>query len=145
MKTYTARPADIQREWHIIDARDKTLGRISSQIARLLMGKHKPIYTQSQDTGDFVVVINASQVRVTGNKIKQKLYHRHSGYPGGLKSITLEKMMQTDPARVIKYAVNGMLPHTRLGAVMRKRLRVFNGEEHPHAAQLKAKTGEAAK
>lgn len=145
MKTYTARPADIKREWHIVDAADKTLGRISSQIARLLMGKHKPIYTPSQDTGDYVVVINASKVRVTGNKARQKLYYRHSGYPGGLKSISLEKMMQTDPTRVIKYAVNGMLPHTRLGAVMRKRLRVFNGEEHPHGAQLKANTGKAAK
>lgn len=145
MKTYTARPADIEREWHIIDAADKTLGRISSQIARLLMGKHKPIYTPSQDCGDFVVVINASKVRFTGNKASQKQYYRHSGYPGGLKSVTLEKMMQTDPTRVIKHAVNGMLPHTRLGAVMRKRLRVFNGEEHPHAAQLKANTEKAAK
>ncbi len=145
MKTYTARPTDVEREWHIIDAADKTLGRMSSQIARLLMGKHKPIYTPSQDTGDFVVVINASKVRVTGNKAKQKLYHRHSGYPGGLKSVTLEKLMQTDPTKVITYAVNGMLPHTRLGAVMRKRLRVFNGEEHPHGAQLKASTGKAAK
>ena len=145
MKTYTARPADIKREWHIIDAADKTLGRISSQIARLLMGKHKPIYTPSQDTGDFVVVINAGKVRVTGNKIKQKMYHRHSGYPGGLKSITLEKMMQTDPTKVIKHAVNGMLPHTRLGAVMRKRLRVFSGEEHHHEAQLKANTEKAVK
>ena len=138
MKTYTARPADFERNWHIIDATDKTLGRMSSQIARLLMGKHKPIYTPSQDTGDFVVVVNASKVRVTGNKTKQKMYYRHSGYPGGLKSVTLEKMMQTDPTRVVKHAINGMLPHTRLGAVMRKRLRVFNGEEHPHQAQLKA-------
>ena len=145
MKTYTARPADVEREWHIFDATDKTLGRMSSQIARLLMGKHRPIYSPSQDTGDFVVVINASKVRVTGNKAKQKMYHRHSGYPGGFKSVTLEKMMQTDPTRVITHAVNGMLPHTRLGAVMRKRLRVFNGEEHPHAAQLKANTEKAAK
>jgi large subunit ribosomal protein L13 len=145
MKTYTARPADIKREWHIVDAADKTLGRISSQIARLLMGKHKPIYTPSQDTGDYVVVINASKVRVTGNKARQKLYYRHSGYPGGLKSISLEKMMQTDPTRVIKHAINGMLPHTRLGAVMRKRLRVFTGEEHPHGAQLKGNTEKAAK
>jgi large subunit ribosomal protein L13 len=145
MKTYTARPADIKREWHIVDAADKTLGRISSQIARLLMGKHKPIYTPSQDTGDYVVVINAGKVRVTGNKARQKLYHRHSGYPGGLKSVTLEKIMQTDPTKVITHAVNGMLPHTRLGSVMRKRLRVFKGEEHPHAAQLKANIEKAAK
>ncbi len=145
MKTYTARPADVEREWHIIDATDMTLGRMSSQIARLLMGKHKPIYTPSQDTGDYVVVVNASKVRVTGNKARQKMYHRHSGYPGGFKSVTLEKMMQTDPARVITHAVNGMLPHTRLGAVMRKRLRVFNDAEHPHAAQLKANSEKAAK
>lgn len=145
MKTYVAKKADIVREWHVIDAADKTLGRISSQIARLLMGKHKPLYTPSQDVGDFVVVINAGKVRVTGNKAKQKLYYRHSGYPGGLKSITLEKMMQNDPSKVITHSVNGMLPHTRLGAVMRKRLRVFNGEEHPHGAQLKTNAEKAAK
>jgi len=145
MKTYAAKKDDIVREWHVIDATDKTLGRMSSQIARLLMGKHKPLYTPSQDVGDFVVVINAGKVRVTGNKAGQKLYHRHSGYPGGLKSVTLEKLMQTDPTKVIKHAVNGMLPHTRLGAVMRKRLRVFNGAEHPHGAHLKADTGKAVK
>jgi large subunit ribosomal protein L13 len=137
MKTYTAKAADIEREWHIIDAADKTLGRLSTQIARLLMGKHKPIYTPSQDTGDFVVVINADKVRVTGNKSRQKLYYRHSGYPGGLKSISLEKTMQKYPTRVIEYAVKGMLPHTRLGNVMRKRLKVYAGEEHPHGAQVK--------
>jgi large subunit ribosomal protein L13 len=136
MKTYTAKAADIEREWHVVDAADKTLGRMSTQIARLLMGKHKPIYTPSQDTGDFVVVINAEKVRVTGNKAKQKLYYRHSGYPGGLKSISLEKTMQTYPTRVIEYAVKGMLPHTRLGNVMRKRLKVYTGEKHPHSAQL---------
>ena len=145
MKTYSAKPADFKREWHFIDAADKTLGRMSSQIARLLMGKHKPIFTPSQDTGDYVIVVNAAKVRFTGNKAKQKLYHRHSGYPGGFKSVTLEKMMQTDPSRVIKHAVNGMLPHTRLGALMRKRLRVFNGEEHPHLAQIKANTEKEAK
>jgi len=136
MKTYTAKAADIEREWHIVDAADKTLGRLSTQIARLLMGKHKPIYTPSQDTGDFVVVINAEKVRVTGNKAQQKLYYRHSGYPGGLKSISLEKTMQTYPTRVVEYAVKGMLPHTRLGNVMRKRLKVYAGENHPHAAQF---------
>lgn len=136
MKTYTAKAADIEREWHVVDATGKILGRMSTQIARLLMGKHKPIYTPSQDTGDFVVVINAEKVRVTGNKAKQKLYYRHSGYPGGLKSISLEKTMQTYPTRVIEYAVKGMLPHTRLGNVMRKRLKVYAGEKHPHSAQL---------
>jgi large subunit ribosomal protein L13 len=138
MKTYTAKPADVQREWHIIDAADKTLGRLSTQIARLLMGKHKPIYTPSQDVGDFVVVINAEKVRVTGNKAKQKMYYRHSGYPGGFKSISLEKTMQTFPTRVLEYSVKGMLPHTKLGNVMRKRLKVYAGEKHPHQAQIEA-------
>ena len=138
MKTYSAKPADIEREWHIIDAADQTLGRMSTRIARLLMGKHKTMYTPNQDTGDFVVVINAEKVHVTGNKAKQKLYYRHSGYPGGFKSITLEKTMQTHPTRVVEHAVNGMLPHTKLGARMRKRLRVYAGETHPHTAQIKS-------
>ncbi|MGD9143850.1 MAG: 50S ribosomal protein L13 [Dehalococcoidia bacterium] len=138
MKTYSAKAADIKREWHLVDATDQTLGRMSTQIARLLMGKHKPMFTPSQDTGDYVVVINAGKIRFTGDKARQKLYHRHSGYPGGFKSVTLEKMMQTDPSRVIKHSVNGMLPHTRQGAMMKKRLRVFNDDKHPHAAQLQA-------
>ena len=145
MKTYTAKAADIEREWHIVDATDKTLGRLSTQIARLLMGKHKPIYTPSQDTGDFVVVINAEKVRVTGNKAQQKLYYRHSGYPGGLKSVTLGKTMQTYPTRVIESAVKGMLPHTRLGNVMRKRLKVYAGDKHPHAAQFNTTEGKGKK
>jgi large subunit ribosomal protein L13 len=145
MKTYSARPADIERQWHVIDASDKILGRFSTQIACLLMGKHKPMFTPNQDTGDFVVVINAGKVRVTGNKAKQKLYYRHSGYPGGLKSISLEKMMQKNPTRVIEHAVKGMLPHTRLGAGMMKRLRVYAGDTHPHLAQTKINSGEEAK
>ena len=145
MKTYTAKAADIEREWHIVDATDKTLGRLSTQIARLLMGKHKPIYTPSQDTGDFVVVINAEKVRVTGNKAQQKLYYRHSGYPGGLKSVTLGKTIQTYPTRVIESAVKGMLPHTRLGNVMRKRLKVYAGDKHPHAAQFSTTEGKETK
>ena len=100
MKTYSARPAEIERQWHLIDASDKVLGRMSTQIARLLMGKHKPMFTPSQDTGDFVVVINADKVRVTGDKARKKLYYRHSGYPGGFKSVTLEKTMQENPTRV---------------------------------------------
>jgi len=135
MKTYTAKAADIKREWHVIDASGRILGRLATQIARLLMGKHKPIYTPNQDTGDYVVVINAEKIQVTGNKVEQKVYYRHTGYPGGLKSITLEKMMQTHPTRVIEYAVKGMLPHTRLGASMRKKLRVYTGDTHPHMAQ----------
>ncbi len=137
MKTYSTKATDIERQWHIIDASGKTLGRLATQIAGLLMGKHKPIYSPNLDTGDYVVVINADKVRVTGNKAKQKTYYRHSGYPGGLKSITLEKIMQTHPTRVIEYAVKGMLPHTRLGASMKKKLRVYVGDIHPHPAQTK--------
>jgi large subunit ribosomal protein L13 len=140
MKTYTAKPADVQREWHIIDAAGQTLGRLSTRVARLLMGKHKPIYTPSQDTGDFVVIINAEKVRFTGKKATQKLYYRHSGYPGGFKSIWLGKMMQQHPTRALEHAIKGMLPHTRLGAVMKKRLKVYAGEEHPHLSQLKVET-----
>jgi len=125
MKTYTAKAAEIKRKRHVIDAADQTLGRLSSQIAKLLMGKHKPTYSPAQDCGDIVVVINAGKVRFTGKKAEQKTYYRHSNYPGGLKSITLGKMMDEHPTRAIEYAVTGMLPHTRLGAVMKKRLRVY--------------------
>jgi large subunit ribosomal protein L13 len=136
MKSYSAKPADIERAWHLIDATDLTLGRLSSRVARLLMGKHKPMFTPHIDTGDYVVIINAEKVRVTGRKALQKVYHRHSGYPGGLKTITLGKMMEEFPTRAIEYSVNGMLPHTRLGAGMKKRLRVFAGAEHPHGSQI---------
>jgi large subunit ribosomal protein L13 len=145
MKTYTARPPDIKRKQHVIDAADKTLGRLSSQIARLLMGKHKPTYTPTQDTGDFVVVINAAKVRVTGKKAWQKVYYRHSNYPGGLKSITLEKMMQQFPTRAIEYAVRGMLPHTRLGAKMNKKLRVYAGADYPNAPKVKTEKAKKPK
>jgi large subunit ribosomal protein L13 len=145
MKTFSARPVDIKRKLHVIDAADKTLGRLSSQIARLLMGKHKPIYTPSQDTGDFVVVINAAKVRVTGKKADQKVYYRHSNYPGGLKSITLGKMMQQFPARAIEYAVKGMLPHTRLGARMNKKLRVYAGPTYPNAPKPKTEKEKKSK
>jgi large subunit ribosomal protein L13 len=138
MKTYSTKASDIKREWHIIDASDKVLGRLATQIAVLLMGKHKPIFSRHLDTGDFVVVINAEKIRVTGNKTKQKLYYRHSGYPGGLKSISLERMMQTHPTRVIEHAVKGMLPHTRLRAKMMKRLRIHVGDAHPYQGQIKA-------
>ena len=142
MKTYSAKVSDIKRERHVIDASGKVLGRLATQVAGLLMGKHKPIFSRNLDTGDFVVIINADKVRVTGNKAKQKLYYRHSGYPGGLKSISLEKMMQTNPTRVIEYAVKGMLPHTRLGASMMKKLQVYVGDTHPHLAQVKASAKE---
>ena len=137
MKTYSTKASDIKREWHVIDASDKVLGRLATQIAGLLMGKHKPIFSRNLDTGDFVVVINAEKVRVTGNKAKQKLYYRHSGYPGGLKATSLETMMQNNPPRVIEHAVKGMLPHTRLGNSMMKKLRVYAGDNHPHQAQVK--------
>ena len=135
MKTYSVKASDIKQQWHVIDASDKILGRLAVQVASLLMSKHKTIFSRNVDTGDFVVVINADKIRVTGNKVKQNLYYRHSGYPGGLKSISLEKMMQTNPTRVIEYAVKGMLPHTRLGAKMMKKLRVYVGDTHPHQAQ----------
>lgn len=138
MKTYSAKASDIERQWHVIDASGKILGRLATQIAGLLMGKHKPTLSHNLDVGDFVIVINADKVRVTGNKMKQKVYYRHSGYPGGLKSITLEKMMQTNPNRVIEHAVKGMLPHNRLGARMLKKLRVYVGDAHPHPVQTKA-------
>ena len=130
MKTYTPKLAEIKHEWHVIDAGDQTLGRLSSQIAKLLMGKHKPMWSPAQDTGDFVVVINAAKVRYTGKKAEQKVYYRHSNYPGGLKSISLGKLMQEFPTRAVQYAVEGMLPHTRLGAQMKKRLRIFAGAEY---------------
>ncbi|MCJ7605128.1 MAG: 50S ribosomal protein L13 [Dehalococcoidales bacterium] len=145
MKSYTAKPADIQRAWHLFDATDKTLGRFSTQIARLLMGKHKPIFTPSMDTGDYVVIINAEKVRVTGRKAQQKMYYRHSGYPGGFKSITLGKMMKEFPTRALEHSINGMIPHTRLGSGMKKRLRIFAGPEHPHASQITSDTTKGAK
>jgi len=140
MKTFTAKPADIQREWHIIDAAGQTLGRLSTRAARLLMGKHKPIYSPAQDVGDFVVITNAAKVAFTGKKTEQKLYYRHSGYPGGFKSIRLDKMMQQHPTRALEHSIKGMLPHTRLGAVMKTRLRVYAGGEQPHLTQKKAAT-----
>lgn len=129
MKTYVNTVSKIKRQRHVIDATDQTLGRLSMQIARLLMGKHKPIYAPNADTGDYVVVINAAKVRVTGKKLTDKVYYRHSNYPGGLKSITLGQMMEKFPTRAIEYAVKGMLPHTRLGAQMNKKLRVYAGAE----------------
>jgi large subunit ribosomal protein L13 len=135
MKTYGTKAADIKRQWHVIDASGQTLGKLATQAATLLMGKHKPIFTPNLDTGDFVVIINAEKVRFSGGKEEKKLYYRHSGYPGGLKSVSLEEMMQADPTRVIQKAVKGMLPTNRLRAVRLKRLKVYVGEAHPHLAQ----------
>ncbi len=138
IKTYSTKASDIKREWHLIDASDKVLGRLATQIATLLMGKQKPIFARNMDTGDFVVVINAEKVVVTGDKAKQKLYYRHSGYPGGLKSISLEKMLETHPTGVIEHAVKGMLPQNRLRARMMSRLKLYAGEAQPHQSQVKA-------
>jgi large subunit ribosomal protein L13 len=138
MKTYSVKAAEIERQWHVIDATDKILGKLATEAAKLLMGKHKPTFSRHLDTGDFVVIINAAKVRFTGKKAEQKLYHSHSGYPGGLKTVNLERMMATNPARVIEHAVKGMLPHNRLGAQMLKKLKVYAGEEHPHLAQTGA-------
>ena len=136
MKTYATKAKDVQRQWHVIDASGKTLGRLASQIARLLMGKHKPTYAPYLDTGDYVIVLNAAKVRVTGRKAKQKVYYRHSGYPGGLKATTFEQMLASHPTRVIEHAVKGMLPDTRLGRAMFKKLKVYAGDSHPHQAQI---------
>ncbi len=136
-KTYVAKPPDIRPVWHLIDATEKPLGRLASEIATLLMGKHRPIYTPTIMTGDFVVVVNAAKVGVTGKKLTQKQYHFHSGYPGGLRSVTLERMLQRSPPKVLELAVKGMLPKTTLGGRMLKRLKVYANESHPHEAQIK--------
>jgi len=136
MKTYTARAADIQRQWHLIDATGKNLGRLASQIAQILRGKHKPIYTPHMDTGDYVVVINAAKIALTKKRLEQKFYYRHSGYPGGFRKISLAERWQKEPERVLEDAVRGMLPHNRLGRAMLRKLKVYAGPEHPHQAQL---------
>ncbi len=138
MGTYSTKASDIERKWLVMDASGKTLGRLASEVASLLKGKHKPIYSPHLDVGDYVIVVNAAEIKVTGNKLTQKIYYRHSGYPGGLKSITLGRMMETHPTRVIEYAVKGMLPHNRLGAAMFKKLKVYPRAEHPHQGQVKA-------
>ena len=136
MKTYSPKAEDIKRQWHLVDASGKTLGRLASQVASLLMGKHKAIYAPHLDTGDYVVVINAAKVRVTGKKAEQKTYYRHSGYPGGLKSPIFKDIFSSHPTRVVESAIKGMLPHNRLGRAMFKKLRVYPGCEHPHHAQI---------
>src|SRR4051795_4631435 len=135
MKTYVATPADRQRDWVVIDADGKTLGRLATQVADLLRGKRKPTYTPHVDVGDFVVVVNAEKIRVTGDKLAAKRYYRHSGYPGGLKSRTLEEMLERRPEEVIRRAVKGMLPRNRLARRQITKLKVYAGPDHPHAAQ----------
>ena len=135
MGTYSARDKDIKRTWHVVDVNGKTLGRAATVIAAVLKGKNKPIYTSHVDTGDFVIVVNADKVHLTGKKLDQKTYFHHSGYPGGFKSITAGKLLQTKPESLIKKAVEGMLPKTRLGKQMLSKLKVYSGDKHPHRAQ----------
>ena len=135
MRTFTAKKEEIERDWYVVDAEGQTLGRLASRIAPIIRGKHKPIYTPHLDCGDFVIVINAEKVRVTGRKLDQKLYHRHSGYPGGLKSISLRDQLDKHPERVLQAAIKGMLPKNKLGRQMIKKLKVYAGDSHPHQAQ----------
>lgn len=135
MKTYFLKTKDIEKKWYVIDAEGKTLGRLTSRIAAILRGKHKPTFTPHLDMGDNVIVINAEKIRVTGKKLEQKKYYRHTGYPGGLKVTSLSDMIRTKPEKVISMAVKGMLPHNRLGRVINKHLKVYKGPNHPHQAQ----------
>ncbi|MGB5293135.1 MAG: 50S ribosomal protein L13 [Lysobacterales bacterium] len=135
MKTFTATPSTIKREWCVVDATDKTLGRLATELAFRLRGKHKPTFTPNMDTGDHMVVINAEKIKVTGNKLEDKMYHRHTGYIGNLKSINLGKLLEQHPERVLQKAVKGMLPRNPLGRAMFRKLHVYAGPEHPHEAQ----------
>ena len=134
-KTYVTKEEDVQRDWYVVDARGQTLGRLAAQVAHVLRGKHKPIYSPSVDTGDCVIVVNADKIHVTGRKLDEKIYYQHSGYPGGMKRITLRNLLQKYPARVVEHAVRGMLPKNRLGRQMFRHLKVYAGPEHPHSAQ----------
>jgi large subunit ribosomal protein L13 len=135
VKTSSAKPHEIERKWFVIDAQGQTLGRLATRVATVLRGKHKPIYTPHIDCGDYVIVVNAEKINVTGQKLDQKIYYRHSGYPGGLKQVTLRRQLQTHPERVIEAAVRGMLPKNRLGRKMFRKLKVYDGPNHPHQAQ----------
>ena len=135
MKSFMARPLEVERRWYVVDAEGKTLGRLSTEIARVLRGKHKAQYTPHVDVGDFVVVVNAEKVAVTGNKRQEKRYYRHSGYPGGIRSRTLQEMLDRRPEEVIRLAVKGMLPRNRLGRAQLRKLKIYAGPEHPHEAQ----------
>ena len=134
MNTYVTKPNDIKHDWYVVDAQGQTLGRLATRIATVLKGKHKPIYSPSMDTGDYVVVINAEKIVATGHKLDEKIYYRHTGYPGGLRQINLRDQLAKHPERVISAAVRGMLPHNRLGRAMFKKLKVYAGAEHPHTA-----------
>lgn len=134
-KTFQAKKNDLDRKWYVVDATGKTLGRLASQVASILRGKHKPTYTPHVDTGDFVIVVNADKVHLTGRKLQNKIYYRHTGYPGGLRTRTAREMLATRPERMIELAVWGMLPHNSLGRRQIRKLKVYRGSEHPHAAQ----------
>ena len=135
MRTYSPKPGEIERQWHVIDAADIVLGRLASQAATLLRGKHKPVFAPHVDTGDFVIIINAAKVALTGNKRHTKMAVRHSGYPGGLTSVSYQELLTRRPDRAVELAVRGMLPHNRLGRTLIKKLKVYPGPDHPHAAQ----------
>lgn len=135
MKTFSAKPAEVRRDWYVVDAEGKTLGRLATEIARRLRGKHKPTYTPHVDTGDYIIVINAEKVHVTGNKLDNKIYHHHTGYIGNLKSETLKERLERHPERAIEAAVKGMLPKNPLGRAMFKKMKIFVGSEHNHVAQ----------
>ncbi|MBR3392307.1 MAG: 50S ribosomal protein L13 [Firmicutes bacterium] len=135
MATYMAKPAEVEKKWWIIDAADKPLGRVSTEAARILRGKHKPIFTPNIDTGDFVIIINADKAILTGDKLDKKMYYHHSGYPGGLKEMTYRQLMARKPVLAVEKAVKGMLPHNKLGRAQGKKLKVYVGDQHPHAAQ----------
>ena len=136
MSTQVAKPSEIKRNWFVVDLEGKVLGRAATEIARVLRGKHKPIYTPSVDAGDFVIVLNADKIKLTGNKMADKVYYHHTGYPGGIRSITAEKLLAKKPDELIKKAVRGMLPKNKLGRQMIKKLKIYSGADHPHAAQL---------
>lgn len=135
MKTFSAKPAEVKRDWYVVDAEGKTLGRLATEVASRLRGKHKPIYTPHVDTGDYIIIINAEKIHTTGDKLNSKMYHRYTGYIGNLKSETLKERLEKHPERVIETAVKGMLPKNPLGRAMFKKMKVFAGSEHPHAAQ----------
>jgi len=135
MKTFSAKKDDVERNWYLIDAKDKVLGRIAVEIARRLRGKHKPIYTPHADAGDFIIVVNAEKIALTGKKLDDKFYYRHTGYPGGIKSVAAGKLQRQKPGEILKIAVKGMLPKNSLGRMMLKKLKVYAGSDHPHEAQ----------
>lgn len=135
MKTYVTKPADVDRSWYIVDAEGQTLGRLASRVAAILRGKHKPTFSPSVDCGDYVIVVNAEKIHVTGNRLDQKVYYRHSGYPGGLTEITLRRQLEKHPTRAVELAVRGMLPKNKLGRKMLRKLKAYAGPDHPHQAQ----------